>query len=78
MTILEKVDSRNKEFKKLQCLLQQKCHIKIELCLRLSVLQLFYVGYVAQGRQSALLLASHKWFSYKGKECRLALSSEPI
>ena len=44
---------------------------------RLSVLQLFYVGYVAQSRQSALLLALHKWFSYKGNECRLALSSEP-
>ena len=35
------------------------------------------VGYVAQSEQSELLLASHKWVSYKGKECRLALSLEP-
>ena len=48
LIILEKFDSRNQEFKKLQRLLEQKCHIKIELWLRLSVLQLFYVGHVAQ------------------------------
>ena len=50
---------------------------QIDLRLRLSVLQLFSVGYVAESRQSALLLASHKWFSYKGKKCSLALSLEP-
>ena len=50
---------------------------QIELRLKLTALQLFYVGYVAQSRQSALLPASHKWFSYKGKECRLALALEP-
>ena len=74
--------SVNREFKKLQRLLQRKRHIKIELCVRLSILRLFHVGHVVQNRRSALSLAWYKWFSYKSKEwkiycCELALLSEP-
>jgi len=61
--------------------LQRKRHIKIELCVMLSLTRLFHVGYVVQIRRSALSLAWHEWFSCKGKEwkiycCELALSSE--
>ena len=71
----------SREFKKLRRQLQQKRHIKFELCLRLSLLRLFHVGRVVQNRRSALSLAWHKWFSGKGKDwkiycCELALSSE--
>ena len=58
----------NREFKKLRRLLQLKRHIKVELCVRLSVLRLFLVGHVVQNRQSALSLAWHEWFSCKGRE----------
>ena len=72
----------NREFKKLQRQLQRKRHIKIELCVKLSLLQLFHVDHVVQNRRSALSLAWYEWFSCKGKErkiycCELALSSEP-
>ena len=40
------------KFKKLRRLLQRKRHIKIELRVRLSVLRLFHVGYVALNRRS--------------------------
>ena len=71
-----------REFKTLWWQLRRKRHMKIELCVKLSLLQLFGVDHVVQNRQSALSLAWHKWFSFKGKEwkiyCReLALSSEP-
>ena len=70
-----------REFKKLRRQLQQKRHIKFELCVRLSLLRLFHVGRVVQNRRSALSLAWHEWFSCKGKDwkiycCELALSSE--
>ena len=72
---------RSREFKKLRRQLQQKSHIKFELCVRLSLLRLFHVGRVVQNRRSALSLAWHEWFSCKGKDwkiycCELALSSE--
>ena len=72
----------NREFKKLQRLLQRKRHIKIELCVRLSILRLFHVDQVIQNRRSALSLAWYEWFSCKGKEwkiycCELALLSYP-
>ena len=72
----------NREFKKLRRQLQGKRHIKIELCVKLSLLRLFHVDHVVQNRWSALSLDWHKWFSCKGKEwkiygCELPLSSEP-
>ena len=72
----------NREFKKLRRQLQGKRHIKIELCVKLSLLRLFHVDHVVQNRLSALSLVWHKWFSCKGKEwkiycCELPLSSEP-
>ena len=71
-----------REFKTLWWQLRRKRHMKIELCVKLSLLQLFGVDHVVQNRQSALSLAWHEWFSFKGKEwkiyCReLSLSSEP-
>ena len=70
------------KFKKSRRLLQRKRHIKIELCVWLSILRLSHVGRVARNRRSALFPAWYKWFSCKGKEwkiycCVLALSSEP-
>ena len=71
-----------REFKKLRGQLRGKRHIKIELCVKLSLLWLFHVDHVAQNRRSALPLAWHEWFSCKGKEwkiycCEVPLSSEP-
>ena len=43
-----------REFKNLRRLLQRKHHIKIELCVRLSILQLFHVDHVVQIRRAAL------------------------
>ena len=47
-------------FKKLRPLLHRKRHIQLELCVRLSVLRLFHVGYVVQNRRRALSLAWHE------------------
>ena len=58
----------NREFKKLLLLLQQKCLFEIEFCTRWSILQLFHVGLMEENKPSVLLLALHKWFSWKGKE----------
>ena len=49
-----KIYVENREFKKLRRLLQRKHHIKIELCVRLSILQLFHVDHVVQIRRAAL------------------------
>ena len=57
-----------REFKKLRRQLQRKCHIKIELCVKLSLVRLFQIDHVVQNRRSALSLAGHRWFSCKGKE----------
>ena len=72
----------NREFKKLRRQLQGKRHIKIELCVKLSLLRLFHVDHVVKNRRSALSFAWHEWFSCKGKEweiycCELPLSSQP-
>ena len=56
------------EFKKLRRQLQGKRHIKIELCVKLRLLRLFLVDHVGQNRRSALSLAWHEWFSFRGKE----------
>ena len=70
-----------REFKKLRRQLQRKRHIKIELCVKLSLLRLFRVDHVVQNRRTALSLAWHEWFSWQDKDwkiycCELALSSE--
>ena len=59
----------NGEFKKLRRQLQRNCDIKIELCVKLSLLRLFHVDHVVQNRRIALSLAWYEWFSCKGKEC---------
>ena len=74
--------STNREFKKPRRQLQGKRHIKIELCVKLSLLRLFHVDHVVQIRRTALSLAWYEWFSCKGKEwkiycCELPLWSEP-
>ena len=54
----------------------KKCHLKVELCIWLSVLRLFYVHHVVQNRRSSLSLASHEWlsrnerFAAAGSPCR--------
>ena len=58
----------NREFKKLRGQLQRKRHIKIELCVKESILLLLHVDHVAQNRRAALSLAWYEWFSCKGKE----------
>ena len=72
----------NREVKKLRRLLQRKRHIKIELCVKLSVLRWFQFGHDVQKRRRALSFAWHEWVSCKGKEWKsysrgLALSSKP-
>ena len=76
----KKID--NRELKKLRRQLQGKRLIKIELCVKLSLLRLFHVDHVVQNRRSALSRAWHEWFSCKGKEGKiycyeLPLSPEP-
>jgi len=51
-----------REFEKLRRLLQRKRHVKIVLCVRFRVMQLFRVGHVEQTRRSLLSLALHEWF----------------
>ena len=75
-------DSDSRELKKLRRQLQGKRLIKIELCVKLSLLQLFHVDHVIQNTRSTLWLAWYEWFSCKGKEekidyCELPLSTEP-
>ena len=57
-----------REFKKLRRQLQRKRHIKIELCVNLSLLRLFHVDHVVQNTRIALSLAWYERFSCKGKE----------
>ena len=52
----------DRELKKLRRQLQGKRLIKIELCVKLSLLWLFHVDHVVQNRRSALSLAWHEWF----------------
>ena len=51
------VDRYIREFKKLRRQLQGKRHIKIELCVKLSLLRLSLVDHVVHNRWSALSLA---------------------
>ena len=60
--------SLNREFKKLRRQLKRKRHIKIELCVKLSLLRLFHVDHVVQNRRTTLSLPWYEWFSCKGKE----------
>ena len=52
-------------FKKLRRQLQRKRHIKIELCVKLSLLRLFHVDHVVQHTRIALSLAWYERFSCK-------------
>ena len=52
-----KLRSFIKEFKKLRRQLQRKRHIKIELCVKLSLYPIFHVAHVVQNRRRALSLA---------------------
>ena len=52
-----------REFKKLRRQLQRKRRIKIELCVKLSLLRLFRVDHVLQNWRTALSLPWHEWFS---------------
>lgn len=61
--MIVQVTAETKEFKKLQQLLQRKCHTKKELCVTLSLLRLCQVGHVVQN--SVLSLARHE---LKGRE----------
>ena len=63
-----KIYVENREFKKLRRQLQRKRHIKIELCVKLSLLRLFPVDHVVQNTRIALSLAWHERFSCKAKE----------
>ena len=65
----------NKVFKKLRRQLQRKHHIKIELCVKLSLLRLFHVDHVVQNRRTALTLAWYEWFSWKAKSERFTTAS---
>ena len=55
--------------------MQGKRHIKIELCVKLSLLRLFHVDHVVQNRRTALSLVWHEWFSCKGKDERFTAAS---
>ena len=46
----------NREFKKLRRQLQRKRHIKIELCVKLSLLRLLHVDQVEQNRRMARMV----------------------
>ena len=72
----------NRELKKLRRQLQGKRLIKIELCVKFSLLRLFQVDHVVKNRRNALSLAWYEWFSCKDKEekiycSKLPLSTEP-
>ena len=55
-----------REFKRQRRVLQQKCHIKPELCIRSNVLRLFHVGNVVENRRNLL----SKGFTAAGSRCR--------
>ena len=56
--------------------MQGKRHIKIELCVKSSLLRLFHVNHVVQNRQSALSPACHKCgFHVKAKNERFTAAS---
>ena len=63
-----KIYVEKRVFKKLRRQLQRKRHIKIELCVKLSLLRLFHVDHVVQNTRIALSLAWYERFSCKGKE----------
>ena len=59
------------EFKKLRQLLQRKRRIKIELCVRLSVLRLFDVGHVVQRKvKRTFAYIENERFTAAGSRCR--------
>ena len=62
------------EFKKLRRQLQRRRHIKIELCVKSSLLRLFRVDHVVQNRRTALSLACTNGFHDKAKRFTAASS----
>ena len=74
--------SNYREFKKLRRQLQGKRHIKIELCFKLSLLQLFHVDHVVHNRRSAFstngfhVKAKNERFTAASSRCRQNLKYE--
>ena len=64
-----------REFKKLRRQLQRKRHIKIELCVKLSLLRLFHVDHVVQNRRSYFRLLGTNGFHVKTKSERFTATS---
>ena len=64
-----------REFKKLRRQLKRKRHLKIEPCVKLSLLRLFHVDHVVQNRQTALSLAWYDGFYVKAKSERFTAAS---
>ena len=69
------VQCTNREFKMLRRQLQRKRHIKIELCVKLSLLRLFHVDRVVQNTRIALSLAWYEGFHVKAKSERFTAAS---
>ena len=64
-----------REFKKLRRQLQRKRDIKIELCVKSSLLQLFYVDHVVQNRRSDFRLLCTNGFHVKANNERFIVAS---
>ena len=67
-----------REFKKLRRQLQRKRLIKIELCVKLTLLRLFHVDHVVQNTRIALSLAWYERFSCKGRVKDLLLRARVV
>ena len=55
------LNHNSREFNKLRRQLQRKRHIKIELCVKSSLLRLFHVDDVIQNRRTAFSPSWHEW-----------------
>ena len=66
-------DSR--EFKKLRRQLQRNLHNKVDLCVKLGLLQIFHVGRIVKNRRSVISLAWHNGFHVKATNERFATAS---
>ena len=67
-----------REFKKLRRQLQRKRDIKIELCVKSSLLQLFYVDHVVQNRRSDFRLLCTNGFHVKANNEDLLLRARVV
>ena len=75
--MIRKKNNNLRYFKKLRRLLEQKCHLKIKLCGRLSVSRLSYVDHVVQTRQAYLRLFGTNRFHVKAKNERITATGLP-